>query len=105
MTEKSQSFRDLIVWQRAHAFTLALYRTTEGFPKHEVYALTCQLRRAAVSIPSNIVEGFRRRTKADKLRFYNTAQASADWSSRLCRSTRYSLLTTRFFHEGFPQLA
>ena len=78
MADKSQSFRDLLVWQKAHAFTLALYRETESFPKHELYALTSQLRRAAASIPSNIVEGFRRRTKPDKLRFYNTAQGSAD---------------------------
>ena len=78
MADKAQSFRDLIVWQKAHAFTLALYRGTESFPKHELTALTSQLRRAAVSVPSNIVEGFRRRTKPDKLRFYNTAQGSAD---------------------------
>lgn len=78
MADKSQSFRDVMVWQKAHAFTLALYRVTEAFPKHELFALTSQLRRAAASVPSNLVEGFRRRTKPDKLRFYNTAQASAD---------------------------
>lgn len=78
MADKSQSFRDVIVWQKAHAFTLALYRATEAFPKHELFALTSQLRRAAASVPSNFVEGFRKRTKPDKLRFYNTAQASAD---------------------------
>jgi four helix bundle protein len=78
MADKSQSFRDLLVWQKAHAFTLALYSCTESFPNHELHALTAQLRRAAASVPSNIVEGFRRRTKPDKLRFYNTAQASAD---------------------------
>jgi four helix bundle protein len=78
MAEKSQSFRDVTVWQKAHAFTLALYRVTDAFPRHELYALTSQLRRAAASVPSNFVEGFRKRTKPDKLRFYNTAQASAD---------------------------
>jgi four helix bundle protein len=78
MAYKSQSFRDVIVWQKAHAFTLALYRVTEAFPKHELFALTSQLRRAAASVPSNFVEGFRKRTKPDKVRFYNTAQASAD---------------------------
>jgi four helix bundle protein len=78
MADKSQSFRDVIVWQKAHAFTLALYRVTEAFPKHELFALTSQLRRAAASVPSNFVEGFRKRTTPDKLRFYNTAQASAD---------------------------
>ena len=78
MADKSQSFRDVIVWQKAHAFTLALYRATEAFPKHELFALTSQLRRAAASIPSNFVEGFRKRTTPDKLRFYNIAQGSAD---------------------------
>jgi four helix bundle protein len=78
MAGKSQSFRDVIAWQKAHAFTLRLYRLTEKFPKHELFALTSQIRRCAVSVPSNFVEGFRRRTKPDKLRFYNTAQASAD---------------------------
>ena len=78
MAEKSQSFRDVLVWRNAHAFTLAVYRCTEAFPKHELFALTSQLRRSAASIPSNFVEGFRKRTKPDKLRFYNIAQGSAD---------------------------
>ena len=78
MADKSQSFRDLIVWQKAHTFALAVYRCTDCFPQHELYGLTSQLRRAAASIPSNIVEGFRKRTKPDKLRFYNIAQGSAD---------------------------
>jgi four helix bundle protein len=78
MTNQSQSFRDVAVWQKAHAFTLAIYRATEAFPKNEVFALTSQLRRAAASIPANFVEGFRKRTSPDKLRFYNIAQGSAD---------------------------
>ena len=78
MAEKSQSFRDVLVWQKAHAFTLAIYRATEAFPKHELFALTSQLRRAAASVTSNFVEGFRKRTKPDKLRFHNIAQGSAD---------------------------
>ena len=78
MADKSQSFRDVLVWQKAHAFTLAIYRCTEVFPKHEMFALTSQLRRASSSVPSNFVEGFRRRTTPDKIRFYNIAQGSAD---------------------------
>ena len=78
MADKSQSFRDVVVWQKAHALTLAIYRLTESFPKHEMFVLTSQLRRAALSIPSNFVEGFRKRTKPEKLRFYNIAQGSAD---------------------------
>ena len=77
MADKSQSFRDVIVWRKAHAFTLAIYRITEAFPKHELFALTSQLRRAAASIPSNFTEGFRRRTTPDKIRYYNIAQGSA----------------------------
>jgi four helix bundle protein len=78
MADKSQSFRDVVVWQKAHAFTLAIYRCTEAFPKHELFALTAQLRRAAASVPANVVEGFRKRTTPDKLKFYNIAQGSAD---------------------------
>ena len=78
MVGKSQSFRDVIVWQKAHAFTLAVYRASEPFPKHELFALTSQLRRSASSIPANFVEGFRKRTIPDKLKFYNIAQGSAD---------------------------
>jgi four helix bundle protein len=77
MADKSQSFRDVVVWQKAHASTLAIYQATEAFPKHELFALTSQLRRAAASVPSNFVEGFRKRTKPDKLKFYNIAQGSA----------------------------
>lgn len=78
MADKSQSFRDVKVWQKAHAFVLAVYRATEVFPKHELFALTSQTRRAAASVPSKFVEGFRKRTKPDEARCYNTAQASAD---------------------------
>jgi four helix bundle protein len=93
MADKSQSFRDVIVWQRAHAFTLDIYRCTEAFPKHKLFALTSQLRRAASSVPSNFVEGFRKRTKPDKLRFYNIAQGSADeclYQLILAHDLRYS---------------
>ncbi len=78
MGHRSQSFREVVVWKKAHAFTLAVYRTSEPFPKHELFALTSQLRRAAASIPANFVEGFRKRTAPDKLKFYNIAQGSAD---------------------------
>lgn len=78
MADKSQSFRDVLVWQKAHAVTLAIYRASEPFPKHELFALTSQLRRSAASIPANFVEGFRKRTTPDKLKFYNIAQGSAD---------------------------
>jgi four helix bundle protein len=78
MPEKSQSFRQVVVWQKAHAFALGVYQMTDSFPRHEMFGLTSQLRRAASSIPNNFVEGYRKRTPPDKLRFYNIAQGSAD---------------------------
>ena len=74
--KKAKTFQDLIVWQRSHLFVLTVYRLTKSFPKEELYGLTMQLRRAAVSIAANIAEGFRKRTKADKARFMNIAQGS-----------------------------
>jgi four helix bundle protein len=76
--EPAKSFQDLIVWQKAHQFVLSTYRFSSGFPKTEVYGLTSQLRRAAISIPANIAEGFKKRTSPDKLRFLNIAQGSLE---------------------------
>ncbi|MBL8191591.1 MAG: four helix bundle protein, partial [Acidobacteria bacterium] len=73
---KSKNFREVDVWKKAHQWVLAIYKLTECFPKHEVFGLTSQLRRAAVSVPANIAEGFKRQGKGDKIRFYNIAQAS-----------------------------
>lgn len=78
MEPSAKSFRDLIVWQKAHAFVLAVYRVSEAFPAIERYGITSQLRRAAVSVAANVVEGFRKRGRADKLRYFNIAQGSAD---------------------------
>jgi four helix bundle protein len=76
----SKSFRDLLVWQRGHQFVLGVYALTAGFPKEEKYGLALQMRRAAVSIPANIAEGFRRRSRADKARFMNIAEGSLEES-------------------------
>ena len=76
--DKAKSFEDLIVWQKAHAFVLEVYKMTEAYLKHEQFGLTNKLRRAAISIPANIAEGFRRSGTADKARFFNIAQASAE---------------------------
>jgi four helix bundle protein len=76
----ARSFQDLIVWQKAHQFVLSTYRLTEGFPRSELYGLTSQLRRAAISIPANIAEGFCKRSKADKARLMNIAQGSLEES-------------------------
>ncbi len=74
----AKSFEDVGIWKKAHAFVLKIYRLTENFPKHELFGLTSQLRRAAVSIPANFAEGFKKTGKADKLRFYNIAQGSLE---------------------------
>lgn len=72
----AKSFQDLIVWQKAHQFVLSAYRQSENFPKKEMYGLTSQFRRAAVSIPANIAEDFRKKSKPDKFRFMNIAQGT-----------------------------
>ncbi len=74
----AKSFEDVEIWKRSHSFVLAVYRLSEHFPKHELFGLTSQLRRAAVSIPANFAEGFKKKGKADKLRFYNIAQGSLE---------------------------
>ena len=76
----ARTFRELVVWQKAHQFVLAVYAFTATFPKTETYGLSLQMRKASVSIPANIAEGFRRRGKADKVRFLNTSEASLEES-------------------------
>ncbi len=76
--EKAKNFTDLIVWQKAHKFVLSMYRLSENFPKSEMYGLTSQLRRAAVSIAANIAEGFRKRSKREKVYFLGIAQSSLE---------------------------
>jgi len=75
---KTKTFEDLVAWQKAHEFTLAVYRLTKKYPKDEIYGLTSQFRRAAVSISANIAEGYKKIGKADKLRFMNIAQGSLE---------------------------
>jgi four helix bundle protein len=74
----ARTFADLLVWRKAHDFVLAVYKFTAAFPKPETYGLAVQMRRAAVSIPANIAEGFRRRGPGDKARFMNIAEGSIE---------------------------
>ena len=78
MFEPSKSFTDLIVWQKAHEFVLEVYKVTRGYPMEERFALCSQFQRAAVSIPANIAEGYKKLTRADKLRFLNISQGSLE---------------------------
>ena len=72
------SFENIIAWQKAHHFVLSVYQITRHFPSDEIYGLTSQFRRAAVSIEANIAEGYKKLSKADKLRFFNIAQGSLE---------------------------
>jgi four helix bundle protein len=103
-----------LVWQKAHALVLDTYRITATFPRQEAYGLSLQMQRAAVSVPANIAEGFKRRGKADKARFLNIAQASleecryflilaqdlgyADTSSLLCLLDETSRFLDNYYH-------
>jgi four helix bundle protein len=89
----SKTFEDVEVWQKSHAWVLGIYKLTENFPKHELFGLTSQLRRAAVSVPANFAEGFKKTSLADKLRFYNIAQGSLE-------ECHYYLILTRDLNYG-----
>lgn len=71
-----ESFKDLYAWQRAHEVVLCTYTSTEALPKHELFGLTSQMRRAAISAESNIAEGFGRTSAKDKQHFYAMARGS-----------------------------
>jgi four helix bundle protein len=73
-----ERFEDLAVWRRAHELTLEVYRRTSEFPRDEKFGITSQMRRAAVSVPANIAEGFKKRGNKDKANFYNIAQGSLE---------------------------
>jgi four helix bundle protein len=77
-TDRAEKFTDLVVWQKAHAFVLTVYRVTQTFPREEMYGLTSQFRRAAVSIAANIAEGFKKRSNRDKAHFANIAESSLE---------------------------
>jgi four helix bundle protein len=85
---KINSFREILAWQKAHLLVLEVYKITEAFPKVELYCLVPQIRRAVVSIPSNIAEGFKRRGKKDSVHFYNIAEGSLE-------EVKYQLLLSK----------
>ena len=72
----AHSFRELVVWQKAMQLTIAIYRLTGGFPREEIFGITSQIRRAAVSLPSNIAEGHGRLNRAEFRQFLGVARAS-----------------------------
>ena len=86
-----KTFHDLQVWQKAHQLVLLIYKITSTFPTHELYALVSQMRRATVSVASNIVEGFRRHSVNDSIHFYNIAEGSLE-------ELKYQLLVSHDLH-------
>jgi len=86
--EKSKSFTELIVWQKAHALALIIYEITQGFPKEEMFGITSQIRRASVSVAANIAEGYKRKSPNDKARFFNISEGSLD-------ETKYFLILSK----------
>jgi len=90
-------FTDLLVWQKAHQFVLNVYQYTHNFPKEEMYALTSQFKRAAISVAANIAEGFRKKSAKDKMRFYNISQGSLE-------ECRYYLILANDLSYGENQL-
>ena len=83
-----KTFKDLFVWQKSHALVLAIYKVTKSFPREEKFGLTSQLRRAASSVPTNIVEGHKRKSRRDYLHFLNTADSSLE-------ETKYHIILSK----------
>lgn len=93
---KAKTFEDLKVWQKAHKLVLRIYNYSKAFPKHEQFSLVSQIRRAAISVPANIAEGFKKKTRPDKLRFFNIAQGSME-------EVRYYLILSQDLSYGDTQ--
>lgn len=89
----AKSFQDLIVWQKAHKLVLSIYNFSRNFPQNEIYGLTVQLRRSSVSVPANIAEGFKKKTKRDKANYMNIAQGSLE-------ECRYYMILARDLNYG-----
>ncbi len=70
------NYRNLIIWQKAHSLAIKVYKLTESFPKQEMFGLTSQLRRAALSVPTNIVEGYNRKSRKELIHFIDIALGS-----------------------------
>jgi four helix bundle protein len=89
-------FTDLKAWQETHLLGLEVYRVTKAFPREEVFGLTAQIRRSAVSIPSNIAEGFNRTSRKEKAQFYSVAMGSlAELQSQLHMARDLGFLSTQ----------
>ena len=96
---KIKSYKELIAYQKSYELVKAIYKITESFPKHEIYGLSSQIRRSAVSIPSNIAEGFMRGAK-EYLQFLKIALgSSAELETQLCLAKDLGLCSDDMFKE------
>lgn len=102
--KKIKSFTDLIAWQEAHKLALLIYKLTDNFPSKETHGLVSQMRRAAVSISSNIAEGFSRNTPKDKYQFYSMAYGSlTELQNQLLLSKDLKFSSQAVFKEAADQ--
>lgn len=105
MDGKIKDFTDLLVWKEGHKLVLLIYKTTSNFPGKETYALVDQMRRAVISVTSNIAEGFSRDSFKDKLRFYVMAKGSAtELHNQLIVARDVGYLKKETFNEAYEQL-
>ena len=97
--EPAKSFKDLVVWQKAHQLVTGVYAATRQFPKEEVFGLTSQFRRSAVSVAANIAEAFRKKSPQDKIRILNISQGS------LSETEYYIILAQDLKYMGVERLS
>ena len=96
-----ESYRDLVVWQRAMELALCVYRATASFPKAELFGLTSQMRRAGVAVPSNIAEGYGRNSKGEYKQFLGIARGSnLELQTQLTLASQLGFLSTADFGES-----
>lgn len=102
---KIRTFKDVIVWQESHKLVLMIYMVTRKFPHEEIFGLTSQMRRSAVSVTSNIAEGFARRSNKEKLHFYTIARGSlVELESQLLVARDVAFFTIKEFDDIYDQL-
>lgn len=105
MQNKLQSFTDLTVWREAHVLVLLVYKITSDFPKEELFGITNQMRRAAVSITSNIAEGFSRQSYKEKTQFYSVSHGSlTELESQLLIAKDLGYIQNNDCEKIFPQV-
>lgn len=97
---KINSYKDLVVWQKSFRLSLLVYKLTKAFPKDELYALVSQLRRAAISLPSNIAEGYTRHRRLEYIQFLQIAFASgAELETQLLIAKELGYINSNDFEE------